>query len=141
MAERVRKARHLRATLGHKPHQLHTELRNLSREEKPAELVERPEMDEPARDFSRLVAGAMEGDVLRFQARLELLAQASRLGIEPFEANLLIAMVRNRVQDEMEAARKQEARPRHRKVAGMILGFVVLEAGIILGVWWLLTHL
>jgi hypothetical protein len=140
VAERVRKARRLRALLWKKPHKLHTELRKLSTQEVAAALVDRPGFDEPAREFSRLAANAMEGDVLRYSSRLELMAHASRLGIEPFEANLLIAMVRNKAQDQMELQRKLSSPKQRAEKGRMVLAFLLMEAAAILGTWWVLAR-
>ncbi|HEX8915665.1 MAG TPA: hypothetical protein VF796_25145 [Humisphaera sp.] len=46
--------------------------------------------------FSSLVAGAVEDGVLRHSARESLFRQAEGLGINRFEANLIMAAVRNR---------------------------------------------
>jgi hypothetical protein len=48
---------------------------------------------EPA--FSRAVAQAMEGPILRYSRRQRLLQLAARLGVGRFEANLIIARVQH----------------------------------------------
>lgn len=48
--------------------------------------------------FASLAAGALEGDraaILRPHKRRELLAQAARMGLRPFDANLIIAVVQD----------------------------------------------
>jgi hypothetical protein len=52
--------------------------------------------DPVQREFAAAVSQAMEGSLIRYSKRLELMALAERLGIGRFEANLLIAQVQQR---------------------------------------------
>jgi hypothetical protein len=95
MTDYLRTARRLRARFAGRPARLQQELRQLNRDVSPA--VDPLPDPTPARIFSESVAAAMEGPVLRYSARQRLLKQARRMGIERFEANLLIAAVQHRM--------------------------------------------
>jgi hypothetical protein len=55
----------------------------------------RGETRRPSELFARLVAGRVEGGVLRYSARAQLIATAQALGLGRFEANLVIAAVQH----------------------------------------------
>ncbi len=86
-----REARKLRHRLRHAPVRLHRSLRSL----RPAAAlpVELTTHDR----FAQSVVTAIQGRTLRYSRRLRLLAEADKLGIERFEANLIIAMVQHRL--------------------------------------------
>ena len=86
-----REARRLRHRLRHAPARLHRSLRQLSpTAPSPAELT-------PNDRFAHSVARVVQSRTLRYSTRLKLLREAESLGIERFEANLIIAMVQHRL--------------------------------------------
>jgi hypothetical protein len=91
-----RQARRLRHRLRHAPVRLHRSLRALR-----TDRALLPSSD-PNDRFAASVAAALESGTLRYSRRLRLLREAARLGIERFEANLIIAMVEHRLRDQIE---------------------------------------
>src|ERR1700677_1308181 len=88
----VRSARRLRAQYASQPGRMHRALRELS---PPA--VEPVLYDPtPAERFATRVIHELEGGLLRYSARLNLLKQAAQMGMGRFEANLIIAAVQHR---------------------------------------------
>jgi hypothetical protein len=89
--------------------------------------------------FADAVAAALEGGVLRYSARAELLRLAGRMRIERFEANLIIAAVQHRLRGNRLAG--AHARPRTRWGVGMayFAAIVVVQAVIVAGAWWMLA--
>ena len=130
--EYVRRARRLRARWAGKPERLQRELGELSRQSSAARL---PGNDPgPARVFSEAAAAAMEGPVLRYSARQGLMKLARRLGIERFEANLLIAAVQHRV-----GARWDQRNGERIGTMGWVMMGALVQAGIlgiIAAMWW-----
>src|SRR4051812_8586847 len=61
----------------------------------PTGTLRRPAND-PSAEFADVVAGSIDGPVLRYSQRLVLLKDAERRGIGRFEANLIIAAVLHR---------------------------------------------
>src|SRR5438046_655750 len=88
-----REARRLRYQLRHSPARMHRSLSEL----RPAAVVPEPETITPNDRFAVSVVASIEGQTLRYSQRLQLLREAKRLGIERFEANLIIAMVQHRL--------------------------------------------
>lgn len=94
-----------------------------------------------ARRFAEQVLASLDGPVLRYARRQELLRQAERLGIGRFEANLLIAAVLHR---RPRWQRGDPGRPgggrwaRARRWAGPLLMVLALQAAILAGAWHLL---
>jgi hypothetical protein len=79
----------------------------------------------------------MEGTVLRYAERRNLLAAARRMGIGTFEANLIIAAVQHGRRNEPVAA---VATPNERgngryRVLGPTLVALTLESILIIGAW------
>ena len=56
------------------------------------------------RKFISAIESAMEGELIRYSRRVKLLKLAERLGIERFEANLIIAQTQRRIAREMSNA-------------------------------------
>ena len=96
-------------------------------------------VEDGVRAFAASVSSAMEGPILRFSKRQELIRQAEGLGIRRFDANLLIAAVQHRLGGE-KADRLALARPK-RKSWGMALPIALvvgLQTIIALGAWMVL---
>lgn len=79
----------------------------------------------------------MEGGLLRYSARAELLRRSVELGIDRFEANLIIAAVQHRLTESRRPG--AHARPRH---LGSIPGrnmliIAAVQLAIIGLAWWL----
>lgn len=84
--------------------------------------------------FTEMVAGAIEGGILRYSRRQKLLRQAARLGVGRFEANLIIAMVQHRYPSGAPEV------PRRRRGSGVAMALVVLvQAAILVGAWLLVA--
>jgi hypothetical protein len=95
--EYVRRARQLRALLGHAPSAPHRSLAQLGSAGGPHRARGLEGIDEPARSaFSRDVIDRLDGTVLRQSMRRELFRLADRKGLSRFEANLVIAQVQHR---------------------------------------------
>jgi hypothetical protein len=99
--------------------------------------------------FARCVAAAMDGPILRYSSRLDLMRQARRTGIAPFEANLIIAAVQHRAGAIVEPPKRQAAakaqvirlKPAHR-LRGIVSSLAValaLQSLLVLVVWSLLS--
>jgi hypothetical protein len=121
----VRQARRLRATLGREPAKLHRALRELSAGE-PVQPAS------PASRLAALAASQMQGDILSYSARLSLLKQAQRLGIERFEANLIIASAQHRARP----VRREASQRRSFGVFGPAIAVVMVEGLLLLAAWW-----
>src|SRR5258708_7362846 len=95
-ADYRRRARRLRHRLRHDPVRLHQSLRTLNsggQEIEPAAPIS------AAVAFAEMVEKSLDGPILRYTQRVKLLKSAERLGIERFEANLVIAAVLHRHRD------------------------------------------
>jgi len=90
-ADYCRTARRLRHRLAHAPVRLHRSLRALP----PIVSVEPIAPATPHDRFAAAVIASLEGTTLRYSRRIVLLKQAATLGIERFEANLVIATVQH----------------------------------------------
>ena len=55
-----------------------------------------PSLNQVEREFVAAISQAMEGSLIRYSKRLELMAMAQRQGIGRFQANLLIAQTQQR---------------------------------------------
>ena len=75
----------------------------------------------------------MEGAVLRYSRRMELLRSARRLGIGRFEANLIIATVLHRRGD---GAAAEESASAGRGWGEAVFVFVVIQSVIAGTAWW-----
>lgn len=80
--------------------------------------------------FAESVATAIETRTLRYSRRLQLLREADSLGIERFEANLIIAMVQHRLN-----ASSSPARLSRRTVTPWLMIIAVQSLVILAGVW------
>jgi hypothetical protein len=149
-----RLARRLRCQLGNDPiskqHALAALARRADRSRRPpepdplpisAELATPytvPAADNGVRAFAAAVSSSLEGPILRFSRRQQLIRQAERLGIRRFDANLLIAAVQHRLESEKAS---KVAEPKRNRSAWRFapIGFAIgVQAVILLGVWGLL---
>jgi len=113
-----------------------------------ARLAARAAQPEPskARAFAERVEAGLDGPVLRYTTRRKLIAEARRLGIGDFEANLLIAAVQHeRRGTAVPSPRRGTAVPspvtREASPAqglayfGSVLVIVLVEAALAIGAW------
>jgi hypothetical protein len=134
----ARSARRLRAKWKDQPARLHRELRDL-----PGEVFTNRPLETPAEKcgvpagrhamFADMAASLIEGGVLRYSARLQLIAAAGCLGIGRFDANLIIAAVQHR-------ARPLPAKRSGRRIwrpAHLVAAVLAVECAAILAVAWL----
>jgi hypothetical protein len=126
----VRGARKLRARLGNRPGQLHRALQELSPPVVEAVLEEKS----PAEELAQCVIAELEGGLLRYSARLRLLKQSDAMGIERFEANLIIAAVQSRYPRVTPASA-------NRSIGAMAIAAIValIQATIIAAAWWIVV--
>jgi len=83
-----------------------------------------------------MVATELEAGILRYSARQKLLAAAVPMGIEKFEANLLIAAVQHRAPIPTKASAASRIVPRQ-QFLGTAITIAAVQAAIIGGIWWL----
>ena len=124
-----RRARRLRHRLAHAPVRLHRTLRSLR-------PIAAPPVEKTPNDrFADAVAAGMESGTLRYSRRLKLLREAETLGIERFEANLIIAMVQHRLNGL--AVPKEPSRT---AIAPWLV-MIAVQAVVVLGALWIWTTL
>jgi hypothetical protein len=98
-----------------------------------------PQADSGVRAFAQAVSTALEGPVLRFSRRQQLIRQAEKLGIRRFDANLLIAAVQHRLGSEKSEKADQSISERSPWRFALPLGLAIaLQAVIVLGAWQLI---
>jgi hypothetical protein len=97
-----------------------------------------PESRDSVREFADRVTCELTGNgILRYSRRLALLNRAQRLGIDRFDANLMIAAVQNRLPDEWAP---QHVFPRRRCSFLASLGlFAFVQSLIVASAWCLFT--
>jgi hypothetical protein len=104
-----------------------------------ARLAARAAQPEPskARAFAERVEAGLDGPVLRYTTRRNLIAEARRLGIGDFEANLLIAAVQHeRRGTAVPSPVTREASPAQGLAYfGSVLVIVLVEAALAIGAW------
>jgi hypothetical protein len=90
--------------------------------------------------FAHEVEDALEAGELRYSVRLELLKRAAHFGIGRFDANLIIAMVQNRVAEWefVDDNDDQAHRPRRSSWLRMVAMFVAVQFLILVVAWCLL---
>ncbi len=82
--------------------------------------------------FAALAAGYIDAPVLPYDQRKRLMAAAAGMGVERFEANLVLALLQHR-RGQAEA----DARPAHRTFSAKIVAlFLAMETLIALTAWW-----
>lgn len=142
-------ARRLRARLRGQPVLLQQSLHALSRD---CDAARRPSLveevtppltavfevsPETVRRFSRTVRDHLEGQILRFEPRQLLIREAGRMGIDRFQANLIIAAVQHA---QAPGDPVDEAAPAPAAGWRLTLAiFALTEAAIALGVWCILA--
>ena len=142
-------ARRLRARFRGRPALLQESLQTLSRNCDAAQPARPASVGTPAltavfevspetvRRFSRMVRDRLEGQILRFEPRQLLIRAAGRMGIDRFQANLIIAAVQH-AQTPREHAELSAQAP----AAGwrLILAiFLLTEVAIAFGLWRIFT--
>jgi nucleotidyltransferase/DNA polymerase involved in DNA repair len=141
-----RQTRRLRHELRHDPVKLHRSLTQLAGRQDLA--FDRPAVqsvtaaqvwraDSSTDHVQTLVAAVaknMDGPILRYPARQELLRQARRLGLQQFDANLIISAVQHRMGERI-VRQPRPARPWMRTLTIAL----IFQAWIIAGMYWLLV--
>ena len=90
------------------------------------------------REFSDRVSCELTGTgILRYSRRLALLNRAQRLGIDRFDANLMIAAVQNRLPSEDRST--QIAPARRSSMAASLGVFALVQSLIVAGAWIVFT--
>jgi hypothetical protein len=105
-------------------------------EPRPSSLAPSPD----SLTFAAHIEAALEGGMLCYARRVELLQEAARRGIGRFEANLMIAAVQHRANTAGRPAAAPPLAPTPvrrgtRDWATAIAGIVVVQAIILLGAW------
>ncbi len=86
--------------------------------------------------FRRLVSATIDGEILRYDQRRQLLKVAAIEGIDRFEANLLIAQAQHRSGGSVFVGRE----PKQCNSAIVGIGLAILaQSAILAGAWFLLT--
>ena len=80
----------------------------------------------------------MDGRELRYSKRLKLIRRAEHFGIRRFDANLIIAMVQNRVAGLRFRFQLDEHEPDRTSRLTAIAVFVVVQSLIVAVGWWIL---
>jgi hypothetical protein len=137
-----RMARRVRCRLGNDPigkqHALAALARQADRRRRIVESNPIPNPDSGVRAFAQAVSTALEGPVLRFSRRQQLIHQAEALGIRRFDANLLIAAVQHRLGNEKVS---KPVKPKHNRSPWRLAPFglaIGVQAVILFGAWSLL---
>lgn len=132
-----REARRIRGRLADRPIERYAALRELSsRQDSIAAMRDDSPLVVPpsqAATFAALVSERLEGRVLTYSRRLELLATAQDLGVGRFEANLIIAAVQHRL-----AAARTSIEPAPAgsfRKALPIVGFLLVQSFILISLW------
>lgn len=100
-----RRARKLRARHANDLVALHQALSELAQQTNQLATLQ-PKAEGPAGAFAQLVSQELDGPVLRYSKRQQLLREADRRGIGRFEANLIIAAVQHQTDRPARAAKE-----------------------------------
>jgi hypothetical protein len=139
-------ARRVRCRLGNDPIGKQRALAALARQADRSRRMSAPEppihaksseSESDVRAFARAVTSAMEGPILRFSRREELIRQAQNLGIRRFDANLLIAAVQHRLRGDLNCGTPVIESSRLRFALPICLALAV-QAVILAGAWQLI---
>ena len=95
-----------------------------------------PSAENGVRAFAQAVSTALEGPILRFSRRQQLIRQAEKLGIRRFDANLLIAAVQHRLGSENAQTSVQPAPKRSSWRFAIPIGLAIGVQAIIVFVAW-----
>jgi hypothetical protein len=115
-----------------KPAELHKALR-----QSPMDLV--INAPAPGEIFAQYVVNEMTGGLLRYSARAALLQRAAGMGIDRFEANLIIAAVQHRMTEHRQSAAHERPRTRWSIPSTGILAIVAVQAAIVVAAWWMFS--
>lgn len=88
---------------------------------------------DPSAEFADYVRARLDGPILSYSQRLNLLKEAQRRAIGRFEANLVIAKVLH--QEGM--TQTYELKPRSTRLP-LILAVATVQLAIIAGIWWMI---
>jgi hypothetical protein len=91
-------------------------------------------VDSGVREFAQAVTASMEGPILRFSRRQQLIEQAEQLGIRRFDANLLIAAVQHRFAGEAACAIPDAPSNGFNYRTALVIA-LILQFLILLGAW------
>lgn len=136
-----RQARRLRDQYAGRPAELYRSLRQLSDRHDamravPGTVAVIDVSRQRADAFAQFVSDRLEGEVLRYSTRLELLKTAGGLGIGRFHANLLIAAVQH--QAGKPAACSRTASHPHRLT--IVLAVLLIQLAILLAAGRIFLH-
>jgi hypothetical protein len=132
--EYCREARRLRARLKDDQGAMHQALSGLKSDDV---SVGAPSWaDSVAGTFAVIVEKALDGPVLRYSKRLELLRRAKRMGIGRFEANLVIATVQHRRGIEFDITKPADSA---RNWPGLMAACLIVQSLIIGAIYFLLN--
>jgi len=135
-----RQARRLRHVFRHKPVDQYLSLKQLSeRRDATYQQHSRPQgwravTRNASGQFADDVARQIEGKVLPYSKRLELLSAAEESGIGRFQANLIIAAVQHQTGRSEDVASASDA-PATRLPLAPLLVFISVQAVIMLSLW------
>ena len=150
-----RQARRLRCRFARQPGRLQQSLKRLAAETpSPKFFAESPVAQRtrayptfvqsgPARRFADYLSEQTREPmtVLQYSRRLEFLRAARRLGVGRFEANLLIAaVVERRTTGSASERAHSDADSGADSLLGRVTAFLLVEAAVLLGVWWVLFN-
>jgi hypothetical protein len=85
-----------------------------------------------ARPFLRQVRQTLDGNLLHYTDRMRLLADADRMGIARFEANMLIATVQHRAQTEPMQSSKPPTANEAKESRGSRVTRIILLTSVLL---------
>jgi hypothetical protein len=134
-------ARRLRAVHADKPECLQPALLQLAQAMNATrQSVSRSRLDSPAQVFADKIASQLQDGMLRYSQRAALLEESDALGIGPFEANLIIALVQHRARPALDGRTPlPDAPTRHRRAAITFITVALIQSAICAG-YWLLAH-
>lgn len=90
---------------------------------------------QPAATFAALVRERMDGPVLRYSRRTDLIRAAERSGIGRFEANLIIAAVQHEARERLGTDETRPSRRTFPSWFSVALAVIATQTAILLGVW------
>lgn len=85
--------------------------------------------------FAQEIESVLDGPELPYSQRQHLLQRAAHFGISRFDANLIIAMVQNRISDTESIPDAPHGRP---FPTFTLLAAGITQLAILLAVWWLM---
>jgi hypothetical protein len=133
-----RQARRLRVRYAGRPAELYRSLRQLSDRHDAMQAAPQPvpmidASQHRAKAFAQFVVDRLDGQVLRYSTRLELLKIAERIGIGRFHANLLIAAVQHQAGQPATCPPTSAGRHANRRTIALIV--LLIQSIILLAAW------